>query len=63
MSDEFSTPARSDEQIRELLARAPAIRSFGELGLLLSLYRHPRTFLTNDQFATLAGYDMKLATG
>ena len=55
--DKFS--ADPEKQIEALLARNPAVASACELDLLVFLYRHPRTLLTNEQLAAFVGYDMK----
>ena len=47
------------ERAERLLARVPEIRNACDLDLLVFLYRHPRTLLTNEQLARFAGYDMK----
>ena len=59
MSDDPSTQARTDQEIRRLLASAPAIKNSCELDLLLFLYRHPRALLTSEQLAAFVGYEMK----
>ncbi|HEX4749503.1 MAG TPA: hypothetical protein VH302_08185 [Bryobacteraceae bacterium] len=48
------------EDIEQLLARTPAIEDACSLDLLVFLYRHPRTLLTNEQLATFLGYEMKV---
>jgi DNA-binding MarR family transcriptional regulator len=58
MSDKPSTNAES-QNIRRLLADAPVVAGPCELDLLVFLYRHPRTLLTNEQLAAFVGYDMK----
>ncbi len=47
------------EEIKLLLARISVIRNGCDLDLLLFLYRHPRTLLTNEQIAAFVGYEMK----
>src|ERR1051326_1818722 len=59
MPDESRPNDGEYDDVRRLLARAPVIRSAAELDLLVFLYRHPRTLLTNEQLAGFAGYDMK----
>ena len=45
--------------IERLLARVPVIARHCELDLLVFLYRHPRTLVTNEQLAAFVGYDKK----
>jgi DNA-binding MarR family transcriptional regulator len=59
MPDESRPNDGEYDDVRRLLARAPVIRSAAELDLLVFLYRHPRTLLTNEQLAAFVGYDMK----
>ena len=58
MSDKRSTNDPT-QNIQKLLARTAVIAGPCELDLLLFLYRHPRTLLTNEQLAAFVGYDMK----
>lgn len=58
MSDKSSTNGPK-QNIPRLLAHAPVIVSPCELDLLVFLYRHPRTLLTNEQLAAFVGYDTK----
>lgn len=58
MSD-FTHNSSKQRQIEALLAKVPFIKSACELDLLVFLYRHPRTLLTNEQLASFVGYDMK----
>jgi len=58
----ISTTSNSRQQLEEvkpLLARVSAIRNGCDLDLLVFLYRHPRTLLTNEQIAAFVGRDMK----
>ena len=57
--DEPSGDARKQKEIAGLLARNPVVASACELDLLVFLYRHPRTLLTNEQLAAFVGYEMK----
>ena len=59
MSEKSSTIHQKLEDTKRLLAHVPYIRGACELDLLVFLHRHPRTFLTNERLAALAGYDMK----
>lgn len=54
-----STNNQNLDELKALLAQAAVIRGACELDLLVFLYRHPRTLLTNEQLATYVGYDMK----
>jgi hypothetical protein len=47
------------EKMKRLLAGTPAIQNACTLDLLVFLYRHPRTLLTNEQLAGFVGYSMK----
>src|ERR1051326_3496331 len=47
------------DEIEALLARNPAVAGACELDLLVFLYRHPRSLLTNEQLADFIGYGMK----
>ena len=47
------------EEVKQLLARLSVIRNGCDLDLLVFLYRHPRTLLTNEQIAAFVGRDMK----
>jgi DNA-binding MarR family transcriptional regulator len=47
------------QEIQRLLGCTPVIVGPCELDLLVFLYRHPRTLLTNEQLAAFVGYDMK----
>lgn len=58
MSEKHPTNIRTQE-IQRLLASVPVIASAHELDLLVFLYRHPYTLLTNEQLANFVGYDMK----
>jgi hypothetical protein len=49
----------NEKEIEGLLASHPVVLGACELDLLVFLYRHPRTFLTNEQLAAFVGYDMK----
>lgn len=53
-ADEWDT-----ENLRRLLAGMRVIGSACDLDLLVFLYRHPRSMLTNEQLASLVGYEMK----
>lgn len=58
----ISTPSNSRQQledVKQLLARLLVIRNGCDLDLLVFLYRHPRTLLTNEQIAAFVGRDMK----
>lgn len=59
MSRQSSTDRRSVEEIKQLLADAPIIRSACELDLLVFFHRHPRALLTSEQVAAFLGYDMR----
>lgn len=59
MSDPSSN-TQIPEAVERLLARTPAIEDACSLDLLVFLYRHPRTLLTNEQLATFVGYEMKM---
>ena len=59
MSRVDSTDRASIEEIKQLLARTPIIRSACELDLLVFFHRHPRVLLTSEQVAVFLGYDMK----
>jgi len=50
----------SHQKIERLLAQTPAIGDACSLDLLIFLYRHPRTLLTNEQLAAFVGYEMKI---
>jgi DNA-binding MarR family transcriptional regulator len=50
---------RERERIRRLLLAIPVIQNACSLDLLVFLYRHPRTLLTNEQLAGFVGYGMK----
>ena len=54
-----STDGARIEEIKQLLARTPIIRSACELDLLVFFRRHPRVLLTSEQVAVFLGYDMK----
>jgi hypothetical protein len=58
MEDKPPSNAQKREEIAALLARTPAVTTACELDLLVFLYRHPRTLLTNERLAMLVGYDM-----
>jgi DNA-binding MarR family transcriptional regulator len=60
MSDDPSSSKQIHEDIKRLLARTPVIEDACSLDLLVFLYRHPRTLLTNEQLATFVGYEMKV---
>ena len=60
MSDNPFKKARIHQDIEQLLARTPVIDDACSLDLLVFLYRHPRTLLTNEQLAYFVGYEMKL---
>jgi hypothetical protein len=47
------------ERIRRLLLKTPVIQNACSTDLLVFLYRHPRTLLTNEQLAGFVGYSMK----
>jgi hypothetical protein len=47
------------EKTKRLLADTPAVQNACTLDLLVFLYRHPRTLLTNEQLAGFVGYSMK----
>jgi hypothetical protein len=47
------------EKIRRLLGGTPAIENACALDLLVFLFRHPCTLLTNEQLAGFVGYSMK----
>jgi len=57
MSDTPSKNPRKQQDVQGLLARVPFVRGACELDLLVFLYRHPRSILTNEQLSTLVGYD------
>jgi hypothetical protein len=57
--DEPSSDVPNDKEIEAMLARNPIVAGACELDLLVFLYRHPRTLLTNEQLAAFVGYDMK----
>lgn len=59
MSRQSSTDRPSNEEIKQLLARAPIIHSACELDLLVFFHRHPRALLTSEQLAAFLGYEMK----
>src|SRR5256885_8214907 len=59
MNDTSSKNIKTPTEVQELLARIRIITGSCELDLLLFLYRHPRTLLTNEQLAAYVGYDMK----
>jgi DNA-binding MarR family transcriptional regulator len=46
-------------RIRRLLQATPVIQDACSTDLLVFLYRHPRTLLTNEQLAAFVGYSMK----
>jgi hypothetical protein len=50
---------RQQLEVKQLLARLSLIRNGCDLDLLVFLYRHPRTLLTNEQIAAFVGRDMK----
>ena len=58
MSDSIHK-SREQQRIELLLSEAPFIKSACDLDLLVFLFRHPRTLLTNEQLATFVGYEMK----
>jgi DNA-binding MarR family transcriptional regulator len=58
MERKSSPEPQSQEAIKALLAQTPVVTSACELDLLVFLYRHPRTLLTNERLAILVGYDM-----
>lgn len=60
MSDNPSVHGQPQKEIERLLARNPVIKNACSLDLLVFLYRHPRTLLSNEQLATFVGYEMKL---
>jgi hypothetical protein len=47
------------ETIRRLLLAAPVIQNACSADLLVFLFRHPHTLLTNEQLAGFVGYSMK----
>ncbi|HWF11564.1 MAG TPA: hypothetical protein VG297_24015 [Bryobacteraceae bacterium] len=47
------------ERIRRLLLDAPLIQNACAADLLVFLFRHPHTLLTNEQLAAFVGYSMK----
>src|SRR5438094_960956 len=47
------------ERVKRLLVATPVIQNACSLDLLVFLYRHPRTLLTNEQLAGFVGYSMK----
>src|SRR3954452_14949624 len=47
------------EKMKRLLGSTPAVQNACTLDLLVFLYRHPRTLLTNEQLAGFVGYSMK----
>jgi hypothetical protein len=57
----ISTPPNNRQQleVKQLLARLPVIRNGCDLDLLVFLYRHPRTLLTNEQIAAFVGRDTR----
>jgi hypothetical protein len=57
--DKRSSDVPNDKVIEAILARNPVVAGACELDLLLFLYRHPRTLLTNEQLAAFVGYDTK----
>jgi hypothetical protein len=57
--DQSSSDARKQKVVKNLLTRIPFVAGACELDLLVFLYRHPRTLLTNEQLAAFVGYDMK----
>ena len=59
MSGKPSTNRPHLDETKRLLAHLSFIRGACELDLLGFLYRHPRTFLTNEQLAAFVGYGMK----
>lgn len=59
MKDASLAKTRTRKDIEQLLARTPVISGACELDLLVFLYRHPRTLLTNEQLAAFVGYEMK----
>lgn len=60
MSDNPSSHTQMPEAVERLLARIPSIEDACSLDLLVFLYRHPRTLLTNEQLAIFVGYEMKM---
>lgn len=59
MTNESSAQHPKLDETKRLLARVRIIRGTCELDVLVFLYRHPRTLLTNEQLAGFVGYDMK----
>lgn len=51
----------SFREIEHLVAGGAIVRNGCDLGLLLFLWRHPRTLLTSEQVAAFVGYPMKEA--
>lgn len=45
--------------MKRVLAHISVIRNRCDLDLIVFLYRHPRTLLTNEYLAAFVGYDMK----
>ena len=60
MSDYPSSSEQTQELIKRILARTPLIEDACSLDLLVFLYRHPQTLLTNEQLASFVGYEMKV---
>lgn len=60
MGDNPSSNTRIHQDIGRLLARTPVVDDACSLDLLVFLYRHPRTLLTNEQVATFVGHEMKV---
>jgi hypothetical protein len=52
-------PSAESKELAQLLAGLPLIHSSCDVDLLLFLYRHPRTLLTNEQLTKFVGYSMK----
>lgn len=59
MNDAPRGKMRTRKEIEQLLARTRVISGACELDVLVFLYRHPRTLLTNEQLAAFVGYEMK----
>jgi hypothetical protein len=57
--DTSTSDGRKQKEIEVLLARNAVVVGACELDLMVFLYRHPRTLLTNEQIAAFVGYDMK----
>jgi hypothetical protein len=58
-ADQHEADQHEAETIRRLLLAAPVIQNACSADLLVFLYRHPRTLLTNEQLAGFVGYSMK----